>query len=307
MALFLQNEARDPGRDVLLFGTGTIGRPIVRQLRRRTTFSTAVVDIPWTDAEGRAAALRTLEDVVRSLRRGPQLSVIWAAGRAGFSATEAQTAQELDAYREVLKFVQRVQHEDEPASRLHFHLVSSAGGLFEGKGVRRQGTEPSPLRSYGHLKLQQEEVARRVLGPENVTVYRPSSVYAVPAATRPGLVGVLVGNGIAHRVTTIVGAMSTLRDYVMADDVGAHIADNALRPRGEHVHMLVSGYPASIKEVIVGVEGTLRRPVYIRMAESWNARDITFSPSIAAITFSRRSLVEGIRSVHRASVGRTIT
>lgn len=309
MAYLLRHEPGSRRRDVLLFGAGTIGTHVVREVLRGGAHHAGHVPIPWDDRDQRRTALRELRERVCSPVTRPPLSIVWAAGRAGFSATASDVDQEAGAFRDVVDLVHDLQARA-PSVAPSLHLVSSAGGLFEGQVVRSTATSPAPQRPYGRLKRQQETIALDSLLQDTVTTYRPSSVYApMGGGRRPGLIGVLVGNGIARRVTTIVGALHTLRDYVMAEDVGAHVGAEATRPGGSlpGVQMLVSGCPASIQEVIAGVEAVLRRPVYIRMAASWNARHIAFSPSVVAPRFEGRPVLEGIRRVHGEALGRPIS
>lgn len=257
-----------------------------------------------------SARAEALNDIGRMLERRAvdrPLSVVWAAGKAGFGATEAEAAGELDGYQDVVALTQRLRH-TRGGQRHTFHMISSAGGLFEGRAVRAASEAPTPLRSYGHLKLAQEQHARDQLSG-GMAVYRPSSVYTVPGqGGRLGLIGVLVRNGITQQPTTIVGALDTLRDYVMAADVGAYVANSTLDYVNDdrNVHMLVSGHPASVLQVITAVETVIRRRVYVRIAESWNARNITFLPAVKPERFSTTPLRVGVQMVHAASLGRPI-
>lgn len=305
MTTLLRSESSRPERDVLVFGSGAIGGAIVRHLLRRRAFSPQTFVVPWSDPRARVEALSDVALEVQ--RRAPErpVSVIWAAGRAGFSATEAEAADELLAYRNVIDLVKRL-HQASGGMPHAFHLISSAGGLYEGRAVRAPSEAPAPLRSYGRLKLAQEQHAVTELSGTGVAVYRPSSVYTAPGrGARIGLIGVLVNNGMAQRPTTIVGALDTLRDYVMAADVATYVAESALRDveHDDTPHMLVSGEPASILQVVTIVEAVVRRRLYVRVAESWNAHNITFSPAVKADRFRTTQLSVGARMVYSAALG----
>lgn len=307
MAILLLNEAGHPGTDVLAFGTGAIGGAIVNSLLRRGGFSASEFRVPWTESVERA---ESLEEASRLLsggefaQRGP-LSVVWAAGKAGFSASEEEVNLELEAYRDVLRLVQCV-GERRGAGRCSFHLISSAGGLYEGRTVWGASETPTPTRCYGYLKLQEEEEALTYLDGLCTEVYRPSSVYTVPAyGRRTGLIGKLIHNGLAGNSTTIVGAFDTLRDYVMARDVGAYVGDRILEgARGESCpHMLVSAHPVSVRQIITMVQSVLGRPLYIRVAEAWNARNIIFLQPARAGRFKPTPLGVGIKRVYIGCLG----
>lgn len=300
MAILLRSDAPPPARDYLVFGSGAIGGAILRRLRHRAACAPLKLHVPWTEPAARKESLGAIGRAVEERAREREVHVIWAAGKAGFSATEDDAAGEFAGYTDVIEMVRRM-------SAPHaLHMVSSAGGLYEGRTVRSAADQPSPIRPYGHLKVAQEQLAFEQLPDTKVAVYRPSSVYSVPGqGGRPGLIGALVHNGIAQRPSTIIGALDTLRDYVMASDVGAYVADRALDGpiQSRAVFMLVDGHPASILQVITAVETVLRRRLYIRMAESWNARNITFSPAARADRFASTPLDVGIRLVHSAALG----
>lgn len=263
--------------------------------------------MPWTEPAARTEVFREIERNVASRVRQRGLAVVWAAGSTGFAAGEEEAAGELAAFTDVVDFVERAPVSD-GASPTTFHLISSAGGLFEGSAMQSLTDMPSPLRPYGHLKLAQEQYAAHRLPADTVFVYRPSSVYTGAAeGRRPGLIGALIRDGLAHRSTTIVGALGTLRDYVLADDVAAYVADSVLDAASPGVHMLVAGRPASILQVITAVESAIRRRLYIRIAGSWNARNITFSPDVRAEGFATAPLQVGVRTVLSARVGRPVT
>lgn len=294
--LFLADHVRGLP-DVLVFGSGTVGQPIHRHLEALGAAARLRIDIPWIDHRARRDTLRHLG---RQLRAHPDLRglrTIWAAGAAGFSATAEEIEAESAAFDDVLGLVEGLADEhDQPGCVLH--MVSSAGGLYEGRTVRAADEPPSPLRAYGELKMQQERRAMR-LGADAVVVHRPSSIFTGSGhAGRPGLIGAMVANAASHRPTTIYGSPTTLRDYVHADDVGRHIATAAMSSSQlPSPQLLVSGRPASIHEVVGIVESAMRRRVFVRYADPWNTRDIVFTRSARAPGFNPATLQVGVRRV----------
>lgn len=306
MALLLRTEGSGTQRDVLVFGSGAIGGAVVDHLHRRRSFAAMQLPVPWSQPTARAAMLKRIRSVVEPRACERPLSIVWAAGNAGFSATEDEAASELEAYRDVVALARGIRETAAPLSHT-FHMISSAGGLYEGRAVRSATETPTPLRSYGRLKLAEERHAFDEL-PGGVTVYRPSSVYTAPRqGHRLGLIGTLIRNGMAQRPTTIVGALDTLRDYVMARDVGAYVAERALADNDDaDVHMLVSGHGASILQVMTAVESVIRRRLHVRIAQSWNAQNITFVAAVKPPRFRVTPLSVGVRMVHSAALGRPI-
>jgi len=307
VTVLLITEAPPPARDVLVFGSGAIGGAVVRALRRRGAYSPVPCAVPWDDPVATRGFLDDLTIRLTDRAGSRAISVVWAAGRTGFGSSDEQAAAEMHTFTDVVHLVARLRGKA-PSHQHALHLVSSAGGLYEGRSIRSPGDPPAPLRPYGRLKLAQEQHATAELSEEGVAIYRPSSVYTAPGRGRLGLIGALVSNGIAQAQTTITGALDTLRDYVLADDIGAFIADHSTAgvDAQDNRHMLVSGDPASIRHVMTTVESVIRRRLYVRVAEAWNAQNITFSPVVRARRFRPTPLFVGIGMVHRASLGRPV-
>jgi UDP-glucose 4-epimerase len=177
------------------------------------------------------------------------------------------------------------------------HLVSSAGGLFEGVTRVSSDTPVVPRRPYGLLKLEQEQRALAMSDAIPVTIHRVSTVYGCPKpGHRVGLIGQLIRNGLDRRPTSIYGAMDTLRDYVGNDQIGRHIATSITKERGpgSHVEMLIAGQPTPIAAVVALIERLLNRRLLISFEDAWNARDITFDPAIRATGFHPEALRTGV-------------
>jgi UDP-glucose 4-epimerase len=290
----LSLEFREGTQRILVLGSGTLGRPVVERLIRRGAIPTGRTPIPWLDRRARQSAFDTF-------RRGAtgeearRLDVLWAAGRASFSSTTDQTRQEWEAFEDTLRFFDALAGQYDDAI---MHLMSSAGGLYEGTHVASSDTPPRPVRPYGRLKLAEEQAA--AAAGRALHVYRPSSVYADPTAhSRPGLIGRLVGDGATGRTTPIVGALATLRDYVHNGDVGRFVGDGIVseRPGPGRMSMLVSAEPASIFEAVRLVERTLRKRLFLQFRETWNASNITFAAAVRDPGFRPRSLIEGVNSI----------
>ena len=299
MTTLLGADAATP--TVLVLGSGTVGGPVLTHLRRRDLRVLQRWQLPWTQPPARRRMLRAVGATLdEHAGRGP-VRIVWAAGAAGFGADEAAAAQELAAFNEVVDLARRLA-ERHRAGDHRFHLVSSAGALFEGMTVRSPTATPAPRRAYGRLKLEQEALAGARLPA--VVVHRPSSVYgAGTGGRRPGLVGTLVARALAQDTVQIYGAPTTLRDYVHADDVGRHVARAVLEPRAPTTpQLLVAGRPTAIHEVVRLVAQHLRRPVHLQYVESWNARDIVFTPGARAPGFRPASVAVALHHVHRELV-----
>lgn len=280
----------------LVLGSGMIGSAVLDALTRKGALQSQPVSISWRSGERSASLSAAVEQMTASTSR--PTAVVWAAGRAGFSADTQACEQELQAFGDVLGCVEALAGRRSHAATA-FHMVSSAGGLFEGLVGVTSDLEAAPRRPYGRLKAEQEKATRALAGSIAVCIYRVSSVYGCPAPQRrAGLVGVLVENGLTGRPSQIYGAMDTLRDFVWSEDVGRHIAARVgAEISGRNIEMLVSGAPTPITRVISLVERAIRHRVYVSFVDAWNSLNITFDSRAPAVGFRRESLQTGIRRV----------
>lgn len=132
-------------------------------------------------------------------------------------------------------------------------------------------------------------------------VYRPSSVYGTTRTKRVGLVTALVSNGLSGRTTRISGNPNTLRDYVLADDIGHYIARQIAHPANAptmQTLLLARGRSASVFEVIERVRERVERPLLLQFdPHPSNTRDMSFLPSALPRDWQATSLVAGISRV----------
>ena len=281
------------GGAVLLIGRGLLGGAIVEQLQRSGCEVATTLPVPWEDCP---ELCRRLEEMLSQAgHRGGGLDVIWSAGHCGFAATQPQCDEELANYSAALKVL--VREVGQRVSRFRFHLLSSAGGLFEGQTAVNADTSPCPRRPYGELKLTQERLARDCFGARS-SIYRVATVYSAPRdGCRRGLVAALIENMRQDRETTITGGMNTLRDFVYLEDVARFIAHSLLTgcESGDELHWLVSAKPSSILEVISILENRLQRRVLLQYrGDRSNAADISFVPRLQSAGWRGCNLYTGL-------------
>lgn len=287
-----------PGRAVLLFGLGGVGRALRDAL---TGHVGETVDEFKTDWGERTRFREGLDEVVQCCERlalagCKTFHVAWCAGKAGFGSTVQEVRAELELFKDVVGLETRLA----ALGAVYYHVVSSAGGLFEGQRLVGPDTAPIPLRPYGEMSLAKETLALAMEKPEGVCVYRPSAVYGASSPTgRLGLIGALIRNSLLCRETAIVGRLATLRDFVHVSDVASFICRKIRGDiGGRHVWMLVSGRPVSIGEVVRLVERQ-GRPAFLRLDSSpANAADITFSPAARAPGFESGELGARINKLY---------
>lgn len=281
---------------VLLFGDGLLGTAIRDRLdqdrrwrRRREAWS-------WTDADAQRAQLAALRSI---WDEAEAVDVVWAAGKAGFGARDAECAEEQAAFDRIMgQFAELAA--DHPATTVH--LLSSAGGLFEGQRLVTPETAPTPRRPYGHLKLAHEATLVRQANLHH-RIYRLTSVYGpVQGQARRGLIATLILNGLSNRVTRLVGHMHTLRDYTFTADIARFVVGrvDGAHDAPDEVALLASGRPASIHEIKGRVEATLGRPLYVSFdGRPSNAADMTFSRATWAPGWSVSDLSTNLQIICR--------
>lgn len=260
-------EDRPNGRAVLLVGLGLIGSKTLQHCLLRGYKVAETRRLDWSTASSLQTGYLEADELWLLRHSSDPLSVVWSAGNSGFTSEEAATNLELDHFKFFLDWFSRLA-ERRPAN---LHLVSSAGGLFEGQMRISRESVPRPQRPYGQLKLDQEELARRMVDPKALTTYRPSSVFGLSATSaRRGLLGVLIGNCLQRKVTTIFGSLETVRDYVWADDIGRYLARRVLvNPRpttdSQDPVFLFSGTPTSTVAAVALAERVSNRPCYLSL------------------------------------------
>tara|TARA_R110002072_G_scaffold205338_1_gene363256 strand:- start:1611 stop:2567 length:957 start_codon:yes stop_codon:yes gene_type:complete len=299
--LRLRPAPEGPETLVAQFGIGLLGSSILRALRVRGQLSEERLPLGWDlcSEQGGAelAAIGTRLEELLDQSSARELSVVWSAGRAGFSATPAETEAELASYQAALDWAAALgERVGRPTS---FHLLSSAGGLFEGSGLVTSQSAPAPQRPYGELKLRQEQA----LGERSLLarIYRPTTVYGfLHPRHRQGLIQTLLLRAIRHQVTQIYGGLATLRDFVYSEDVGEFVARQVLSesPSPTDTFLLGSGKPSSIFEVRRIVERLLGRKVYVSVRSTpTNSANLTYHSSAFPERWTPSELQTGIRQI----------
>lgn len=301
---------------MLVFGLGLLGCNIVDALHSRGCFAVKAMPYSWDNSKERAlqnkAILNSLVDIAGGGKAndGPlngQIGILWSAGKGGFGMNTEDAASEMNAFCDVIVLVKDIRRifSNMP---VFFHTLSSAGGLFEGQCNVTLDTPPQPIRPYGVLKLEQETYASNLCDFDvNVLIYRLSSVYGyVGNQKRLGLVPTLIRNGRDMKVSRIFGRIDTLRDYILASDIGKFIASSILEPdHGRSLFTLASGKPSTVFEILHSVEGLLHKRLYLQfIATDINSAHNSYSRSVLPKVWKSTDLQTGIRRTYLDMIGR---
>lgn len=298
-----------PPKLVLVFGLGLVGKTISVSLEN-AGYTAQSYPFNWESGtqqdDNASAILGVVERYYQAARAAGNLeplldiSVVWAAGRAGFGASAEEVRPEQQSFRVVLGIY--IKLKSLPfVFRADFHLVSSAGGLFEGADYITADTQPAPCRPYGELKLAIESDLLREVDTADAYIYRPSTVYGLVGGGRTGLIARLIENGMRGTEVPVYGNMDTLRDYVFARDIGNYIAGKIAYPTPlEVVYPLVAGRAFSIYHLKNSVERVLNRKVHVNFeVDRSNARNIVFSSACKPVDWCTTDVELGIRLIRK--------
>ena len=306
----LPDKASGERHVIVVFGAGLIGGAIAGALCRLEDAVAEVLPLSWSSAALRRSELAGLMELLTD-RRTPtaRIDLVWAAGCAGFGASSMELALETEALDDILAWG-RILQASATRSRLTIHMLSSAGGLFEGQRLVDAASVPRPLRPYGEAKLAQEKSLEALRPQMTAHVYRPSSVYGFGVrGARAGLLNTLVDNSKLGRTTRIFGGLDTLRDYVLSTDVGTFIARKITMPEEtSQTFLLATGKPTSIFEMIRLVREVIGQPLKIKLdVQPSRAGHISFRPGGLPSDWRPADLETGIRIVTRSLSQRFVT
>ncbi|AGT11180.1 NAD-dependent epimerase/dehydratase family protein [Paracoccus aminophilus] len=278
---------------ILLFGLGLIGEAVSRALQRRFQPETEVLAYDWLDATRRRADWLS---VAQSAGHSRHLVFLWCGGIEGFASDPLAMARETAILAELIAHAETFARD----RRVDFHMMSSAGGLFEGQTQCVLSSDPAPLCPYGIAKLAQERHFAEATSLGRRLVYRPTSVYGTSPSRRAGLISALVANAMSGQTTRISGSPHTLRDYVLADDIGEFVSRQILGTEASDVSALLlsSGRPSSIYEIIERVRELVPRPLFLQFDPSpSNGRNMSFLRSAFPTGWRPTELSNGISRV----------
>lgn len=287
---------------VALFGAGLIGSALLARAHALGVGAGVTMSWDWgADASQRQSQVA---EAARRLAGEDRLDLIWSAGRAGFGADASACASELASFAVVVELCARLRAA-RPERPVLLHLLSSAGGVYEGSGEVGPDTPVAPLRPYGELKLAQETLACSRLGRDGVAIYRPSAVFGWTRHGRRGLIMTLLANGLGYRVTTIVGRADSTRDFLWVRDLADWMMRGLCDPaRPGRCWILAAGRSRSMAEVLHAVEQTLGRRLYVQYRiDPREPRRLGYSPAVIAPGLHSHGLPVALRGMWVEAAG----
>lgn len=296
-----RNETTEQRHATAIFGVGLVGQAIASYLKVRLSASQIHLPFDWAQNASSSAQLDTIERCLLEKVKKPgvktkRISIVWSAGAAGFSAPQDVLDNEFASFERVVSLCENL-HMRDPDLALDFHLLSSAGGIFEGQRHVDGATIPRPLRPYAVCKLRQEDRIEQLGEGINAYVYRPSTIYGYHNGGRPGLIITLIRNGYQHRTTRIFGSPDTMRDFVHVSDISRYIGNHIISNGGEGgTFLLARGKPTNMRSVISLVEEVIGKRLYLQYdPKPSNAQHNTYRPFAARHMTNSISLRYGIK------------
>ena len=267
---------------IIHFGLGLIGSSFYRMLSDfKTPLVEATFQIDWQNPDI-AEAISYLNNKLLDKERNFKVQILWTAGKAGFSADASQTQFELKNFKIILG---KLAEELSTKCQLELFFLSSAGGLYEGQTQIGSDSIANPKRHYGYLKLEQEIYINSIVEHfKKVLIVLPSSVFSIQRSVgRRGLINTLIENAQSGKVSQIFGDPTTLRDYVLDDDVSELLLRKMFDTEGKMKFeriIIASGIPVSISDIVKRLELIVGKPLYLRYTPiKYNAQHITYNPN----------------------------
>jgi len=263
-------------RHIALIGEGLIGSAVSRSFSAEVG-SGSIIPLGSYTTESLPSTEKIINDWLKTVVIDDPVDWIWCAGRAGFNADTPRCNEELIYFTAFLNLIAKHRRIESDT----FQLISSAGGLFEGCGLVEKDTAAQPSRPYGRLKLKMEEIAESYF--PSINIYRATSVYgSISERHRSGLITSLIKNAYRLGITEIWGSLSTLRDYVWAEDIGQYVVRRTLLTEalGKKIYLLASGRPTSIHEVMNLVSRVTQKQILTCFREPKNSSNIVFSSKV---------------------------
>lgn len=306
--IILSNSPASPDcsqlHQVLLFGSGLVGSTILDHLSGMGWKSEQRVAIDWIDQQQRSSQLQKIRELVpHSTDGNSRIDIIWAAGNALFHGEKEIFDVEWEAFSDILTLTRNLAEVNKLCD-LSFHLLSSAGGLFDGKTSVQSITTPDPRKPYGMSKLRQEGATLALPKSVRSIIYRPSSIYGFVPNGRSGLISSLVLDALNGKTTNILSHPNTIRDFVFVDDVAQFVSDCVTDfSKPSQTHLLVSGQPTSLSETIALVRAALNVPMNVEFnPKPEEPVNNSYIASSLPAGFCPTPLVEGIqKTVQRMS------
>ena len=247
--------------------------------------------LPWGEPRLRLRALAQTAELFGQFAVGGSPIIVWAAGADGVGKREGEG--EVESFTDFVRAISSI----ESLHGARVVVCSSAGGVYSAS------TDPpfsvvSPVAAanqYGANKIAIEEIAGVELSGEfGVHIARITNLYGPWPGPRQGLVNRMCTAAATRKALQIYVPLDTVRDYIYVSDAAdLLLLESAASGPGQSLSLIGSGENSSVGEVIKTVtnvthrkvpislaylESTKLQPRDLRMAPSWQERNLGFTP-----------------------------
>lgn len=274
----------------LVIGRGLLGGAVERWPSPSEVRCIATKQRVWQKPDLLAASFN--EDIERLLQAAGDapFRIFWCAGVGHLSANPDSQAAESSAFRVFCELLSN--HLSERNGRPGTVIfASSAGGVY-GDSIEWPVNEMSPVAPfgpYGHSKLEQESILRKLLGQNTQVrprVARISTAYgAGQSLSKPqGLISHIFNNILSKQVTVIRGSLDIRRDFVHVRSVAQMLhtlADESVAPGQPSfdVRLVASARSTTIAEIIgLAQRITRRRVPWVTVPDRAGPAELSFKP-----------------------------
>ena len=283
---------------IWLFGGGLIGSAISTAIESKFAYIKNEIEVTWGAYDQISSTVNKIIESTGSLSINNNIlnvTVVWAAGRAGFYSTIRQIEDEYLFFHKMLDSLII------KSNKLVFSFIffSSAGALYEGRININYSTNVCIKRPYGTLKCKQEEYLRHKEEISLLLILRPSSVYGFidNRIARSSLIATLIDNALSNRLSTLYGNLYTLRNYIWVEDIANFVLRKIFQFENG-MHILAGPKSHSIIEIKKEVEKLVKKRVYFKLNSlKENESDIAFAHSVLSLEDTRTTVSEGIRKI----------
>jgi UDP-glucose 4-epimerase len=241
-------------------GRGLLGSAVTRAVRERSGWTLAASEpLPWGDAGELALASEDIAlEMLAGLEDGDDWCLLWCAGRAVTSSSDADLDDELDQFASVLAGLQLALDAGQHSRPGSLFYASSAGGVYGGAVGRPpfdETTPPRPLSGYGRFKLDAERIATAFaerLGLSSVNG-RIANLYGPGQSLdkMQGLISHLARAQLSPAPASVYVSLDTLRDYIYVDDCADLVLDCVARS----LHGAGIGTPTAVTKNLISGQG----------------------------------------------------
>jgi len=290
---------QNKSHSVLIIGLGLVGKAISIEMAKKFTL-VETKKLKWSSLD---SCTETVNQIINSdhlTQELKKLTIIWSAGKTGFQATEEDINHDLSFFKELNNCLGIHVRNRFPDSTVVYQLISSAGGLFEGQVAINAESKHQPLRPYGILKLEQENYISSLDWINQHSSIRLSSVYTISNFSgRLGLIPTIMKQAVKQKEVSVYGSESTLRDYVLDEDIARFVISQLEKEELAKEVFLVNGKPSSIQEIKIMIERIIGRKIYLKYnLQQTNSKHISFLPNIKPKGFNTSGLNANLRLLY---------